>query len=282
MSEIKSTTATDSVLVCSLPAPDLATRRAEINEFIRGAISVNATPAGIVFIFENAADIAHALIDFILFEQKCCSSILYELRSSPPHAQLTLQLHAPRNQVDALHAIYLDERLGSSQLTRPTEVAHRFGARLDKICETAGPFGALACATICLGIPVVSAALGLVGVGFIRNDRLLIPGEFLCCSMLLWSLIKSWRSHGKSVVMWLGSCAIGAFFGSLFFSGMESKISVGVGFVVLSASLLLNRHFSLMCSCPGKGPDKSTAPGIETPSSSAPRSTIAAGKQERR
>jgi hypothetical protein len=98
MNEAKSTQ-TESVLVCSLPAPDLAARRVEINKFFKGAKSVTGTPDGILFVFANTPDIAHALTDFILFEQKCCGTILYELRSSPPHTQLTLQLYAPQKQV---------------------------------------------------------------------------------------------------------------------------------------------------------------------------------------
>jgi hypothetical protein len=266
MNEAKSTQ-TESVLVCSLPAPDLAARRVEINKFFKGAKSVTGTPDGILFVFANTRDIAHALTDFILFEQKCCGTILYELRSSPPHTQLTLQLYAPQKQVNALRAIYLEEDPESGRPGSPAEVAPRFSARLDKICEAAGPFGALACAIICLGMPVVSAALGLAGAGFLRNDRLLIPGELLCCAMLLWSLLKSRRSHGKSVAAWLGTCAIGAFLGSMFLSGMESKASVGFGLFILVASLLLNRHFHRVRAgvkgCSQQGPNNTSKAVVE-------------------
>lgn len=222
-------------------------------------MSVNPTPDGIRFVFGNTPDIAHALIDFILFEQKCCSSILYELRSAPPHTQFTLQLHAPKHQVDALQAIYLHESLASTLATRQSGVARRFRARLENISEAAGPFGALICAIICLGMPVVSAILGVVGAGFLRDDRLLIPCEVLWSAMLLWSLIKGRRSHGNSLAMRLGLCAVGAFLGSMFISGLGSKISVGLGFLALSASLLLNRHFSLRCGCSSEGLNTSEA-----------------------
>ena len=218
-------TPTESVLVCSLPKPDLATRRSEINEFIRNAISVNATPDGVVFVFENTADAAHALMDFILFEQQCCSNVSYELRSEPRHTKLTLQLYAPKNQVNALHAIYVDKgSQNSSRPARPSGAADRFIGQLEIICGAAAPFGAFICAIICLGVPVVSVTLGMAGAGFLRNDRPLIPSELLCCAMLVWSLVKSRRAHGKAVALWLGLFAVGPFLSSMFISGTASKI----------------------------------------------------------
>jgi hypothetical protein len=67
----------------------------------------------------GTVDTAHALADFILFEQQCCSSITYELRSEPRHSHFTLQLRAPADQVVELQKIYSREdkpqrRLGSS------------------------------------------------------------------------------------------------------------------------------------------------------------------------
>jgi hypothetical protein len=69
--------------VCSLPSPELTARRAEIQGLIEQAASVISTPDGVMFAFANTVETAHALVDFILFEQQCCSSITYELRSEP-------------------------------------------------------------------------------------------------------------------------------------------------------------------------------------------------------
>lgn len=52
----------------------------------------------------------HALADFILFEQKCCSAVSYELQSAPPHRDLVLQLHASGELLASLQALYLGGR----------------------------------------------------------------------------------------------------------------------------------------------------------------------------
>jgi hypothetical protein len=97
---------TEVSFVCSLPTPELTARRAEIQGFIEQATSVVSRPDGVLFAFENSVETAHALVDFILFEQQCCSSITYELRSEPRHSHFALQLRAPADQVVELQKIY--------------------------------------------------------------------------------------------------------------------------------------------------------------------------------
>jgi hypothetical protein len=96
-------------LMCSLPAPEFAARRAEIKRYIEQADAVVPRRDGVLFSFKNTTETAHALIDFILFEQRCCSSITYELRSEPEHSHFFLRLRAPLAQVEALQAIYLND-----------------------------------------------------------------------------------------------------------------------------------------------------------------------------
>jgi hypothetical protein len=97
----------EEFLVCTLPSSDLASRRAEIQRLIEHAGSVAARPDGVLFTFPNADGIAHALLDFIRFEQQCCGAITYELRSVPPHTELALQLRAPAALVTSVQKFYL-------------------------------------------------------------------------------------------------------------------------------------------------------------------------------
>ena len=60
-----------------------------------------------LFTFKNTDEIAHALVDFIRFEQQCCGTITYELRAEPPHTELALQLRAPADLVASLQKFYL-------------------------------------------------------------------------------------------------------------------------------------------------------------------------------
>lgn len=100
-----------SFLVCTLPSPELASRRAEVQRLIEQADSVVARCDGVLFTFPNTDEIAYALLDFIRFEQQCCSAITYELRAAPPHTELTLQLRAPLALVLSIQNFYVTDEL---------------------------------------------------------------------------------------------------------------------------------------------------------------------------
>jgi len=91
-------------LACTLSAPDFALRRAEIQTFIDKAGSVQTRPDGVSHTFRNTAEFAHSLLEFIRFEQQCCSTITYELRVEPPHTELTLRLRAPAAMVSPVQS----------------------------------------------------------------------------------------------------------------------------------------------------------------------------------
>jgi hypothetical protein len=94
-------------LFCTLPSPELASRRSEMQRLIEHASSVVAKPDGVFFTFQNTDEIARALLDFIRFEQQCCGMITYELRAEPPHTELALQLRAPATLVSSVQKFYL-------------------------------------------------------------------------------------------------------------------------------------------------------------------------------
>jgi len=70
--------------------------------------------------------------------------------------------------------------------------------------ELGSIFGAGVAAACCLGLPVVLAALGAVGLGFLVKDAYLLP-IFVAFAMLsLWMLYHSARSHAYLAPFWLG------------------------------------------------------------------------------
>lgn len=93
-------------LLCALPSPELALRRAEIQTLVEQSGAIGSTPDGVLIKFPNSNEIAHALVDFVRFEQQCCSEIIYELRSEPPHTELVLQLRAPAAMVSLVQEFY--------------------------------------------------------------------------------------------------------------------------------------------------------------------------------
>jgi hypothetical protein len=65
-----------------------------------------------------------------------------------------------------------------------------------RFCEMFVPLGAVMCAVVCLGLPVVSGTLGVAGMDVLRDDRLLIPFEVLCCVACLWTFERGRQVHG--------------------------------------------------------------------------------------
>lgn len=60
-----------------------------------------------------------------------------------------------------------------------------------------GGAGALACVLCCVSIPGVVAAISALGLGFLRNDRLLFPAEIVSLVVLAWALARSRARHHR-------------------------------------------------------------------------------------
>src|SRR6266496_5072984 len=120
---------------------------------------------------------------------------------------------------------------------------------LKSFCETIGPLGAVICAVVCLGLPVVSGTLGVAGINFLHDDRLLIPFEVLCCVAFLWAFERGRQVHGRLIVIWLAFVAAGTLLGSMFLTGIHSKAAVAFACIVLTAATALNQVFLKRCSC---------------------------------
>jgi hypothetical protein len=105
------------------------------------------------------------------------------------------------------------------------DVFRRVGI-VKRFCEMFGPLGAVMCAVVCLGLPVVSGTLGVVGMDFLRDDRLLIPFEVLCCGACLWTFEWGRQVHGRLIVLWLAFVAAGTLLGSMFLTSIRSEVAV--------------------------------------------------------
>ncbi len=77
----------------------------------------------------------------------------------------------------------------------------------DLIKQFSGLIGAGVAAACCLGIPVVLASLGVVGLGFITYDAYLFPLFVGFIGFNLWLLYRSARTHQRLAPFWLGLVA---------------------------------------------------------------------------
>jgi hypothetical protein len=93
-------------LVCALPEGDRAQRRVEIQGLLQKRTAVSLHADGVELVWEFSVEIAHSLLEFVLFERTCCKSFSYELGFAPPQTRVTLRMRASAEQVEALQALY--------------------------------------------------------------------------------------------------------------------------------------------------------------------------------
>ena len=70
-----------------------------------------------------------------------------------------------------------------------------------------GGAGVLACVLCCVSIPSVVAAISSLGLGFLRNDRLLFPAEVASLVILLTTFVRSRTRHKRNLPLLLGLAA---------------------------------------------------------------------------
>lgn len=70
-----------------------------------------------------------------------------------------------------------------------------------------GGAGALACVLCCVSIPGIVAAISALGLGFLRNDRLLFPAEIVSLIVLAFVLLRSRARHHRDAPLFLGVLA---------------------------------------------------------------------------
>lgn len=71
------------------------------------------------------------------------------------------------------------------------------------IKQFSGVVGAGVAAACCLGVPVVLAAIGAAGFGFLVNDAYLFPIFVAFVALSLWLLYRSARRHQSLVPFWV-------------------------------------------------------------------------------
>ena len=101
-----------------------------------------------------------------------------------------------------------------------------------------GGTGVLACVACCVSIPSVVAAISALGLGFLRNDRLLFPAEAASLVILLATFVRSRTRHGRNLPLVLGLVAAGwMFFGLMIPAplGTVAALTGALAFVAIVA-----------------------------------------------
>ena len=79
-------------LACTLPEEALRERMGEVHDLLARATERHALEDGALLRFPADDKAARLLLDFVLFERRCCSGLAYELVFEPPHASVALRV----------------------------------------------------------------------------------------------------------------------------------------------------------------------------------------------
>lgn len=96
--------ASPAELTCTLPEGEAGRRRAEVGALFARARRVVAMDDGVDLEYPGDDATARALLDFALFERRCCSRLTYELRFVPDHTTVRLRITGPDALVPAVWA----------------------------------------------------------------------------------------------------------------------------------------------------------------------------------
>lgn len=109
------------------------------------------------------------------------------------------------------------------------------------VADGAGVFGAVLAALCCAGTPFIVAGVMGLGLGFLRNDAILIPLMLASLALALWGLTKGLQSHGTRGPLWLGAVgAISLAAGVIVVHGFPAMQMIYGGSIALVAATVWN------------------------------------------
>ena len=98
-----------------------------------------------------------------------------------------------------------------------------------------GGLGVLACVVCCVSIPSVVAAISALGLGFLRNDRLLFRAEVVSLIILFFTFARSRTRHHRNAPLLLGlAAAAWTFFGLMSFAPLGTVANLTGSFAVVA------------------------------------------------
>lgn len=110
-----------------------------------------------------------------------------------------------------------------------------------------GGAGVLACVLCCVSVPAIISGISALGLGFLRNDRLLFPAETLFAILVVWTLVRSRGLHHQSAPLIVGVVALAVLFFGLETSGPIATLAALAGAVGAAAVMFWDWRLHRRC-----------------------------------
>lgn len=117
---------------------------------------------------------------------------------------------------------------------------------------TGGAVVAATCAALCCaGLPIIVSILAATGLGFLRNDAILLPVILVAIGIALWGFWRSRRVHGSAAPLLLASVGgIALIAGVVLLHGIIAKAFIGAGSILLLIATIWNARLPQACDVP--------------------------------
>ena len=94
----------ETALACKLPDEDFDRRRVEAGALFASALRIAAIDGGVELAFAADDDSARSLLDFVLYERRCCPTLSYALAFEKGHDEIKLVLRGARGLVELVES----------------------------------------------------------------------------------------------------------------------------------------------------------------------------------
>ena len=129
-------------------------------------------------------------------------------------------------------------------MTRTIQAVSRFAGG-------AGVVAASCAALCCAGAPIILSVLAATGLGFLRNDAILIPVIGVALLIALWGFWMGRHAHGSVRPFMLGVIgSVALIAGVVFIHGVPAKVLIGAGALILLAAAIWNARLPRACDEP--------------------------------
>ena len=209
-------------LSCTLPPAGRDERRIAVQEAIAQATSASELDLGVAFAFDHTDDVARRLLELVLAERTCCAEFVYTIVITPRENRIALRIEGTGRHVQPVKQLYLGLARRPASMSRSQPEGRRLPVVGTNAARVIGGAGALACVLCCVSIPAVVAAISALGLGFLRNDRLLFPAEIVSLVVLAFVFVRSRARHHRNAPWIVGLTAA-----ALMLVGLRTRAPLG-------------------------------------------------------
>lgn len=130
-------------------------------------------------------------------------------------------------------------------------VVNRTTGAVSRYAGGAGVVAATCAALCCAGAPIIVSVLAATGLSFLRTDAILIPVIGTALLIALWGFWLGRQQHGSTGPLALGVAGgVALVAGVVLLHGVQSKVGIGAGALMLLGATLWNARLPRACDVP--------------------------------